>query len=213
MLDKNFSNIQEGLDPTIQEFMEGLSSIPSQSTEQEENESPVTENHKEKKENVVKSNIKKVSPSLKDLTFIRLLDPIHIPSYLVDQIKDRLFDTEKFYQYQKISCISQTAKGPQLNEDNLLYAVTNEKIRQVKGFLWMVIDRLNESIEIRQFSMDKEYWDHGNSEKCLDLLEEKAKKVMKDLHLRRMVWITRNPRFDRKEGYTRKKTFIVTYES
>jgi hypothetical protein len=152
---------------------------------------------------------RKPIPSLKELTFIRLLDPIHIPSYLVEQIKGRLYTVDKFYQHQKMACLLQTQSGPQLNESNLLYAITHEKLRQVKGFAWMIIDPLTNSLQIQSFSMDREYWNKGEA---IELMEKKAKKIMKDLSLSFISWITKNPRFCENKGFKRSKDAIMIFE-
>lgn len=152
---------------------------------------------------------KKPIPSLKELIFVRLIDPIHIPSYLVEQIKDRMYSVDKFYSYQKVACIYQTQSGPHLNPTNFLYAIVNEKLRQVKGFLWMVLDLLTNSLVIQNFSMDKEYWNKGES---IKLLEEKAKMVMKDLDVSRIVWICKNPKFCENRGFKKTKDTVMIYE-
>jgi len=151
----------------------------------------------------------KRSPSLNDLQFIRIFDPIHIPSYLVEQLKDRVFEVDKFYDYQKMFCVLQTSQGTQLNPTNLLYVLINEKLKQVKGFLWMAIDLLTNSLIVNNFSMDKEYWHKGEA---TFLLETKAKKVMKDLSLKRIVWITKTPKFCEARGFKRSKDTVMIYE-
>ncbi len=153
--------------------------------------------------------LKKPIRSLSELVFVRLIDPIHIPSYLVEQIKDRIYSVDKFYSYQKIACIYHTPEGPHLNPTNLLYAIVNEKLRQVKGFLWMVLDLLTNSLVIQNFSMDKEYWNKGES---TYLLESKAKSVMKDLEVSRIVWICKNPKFCENRGFKKTKDIVMIYE-
>jgi len=157
-----------------------------------------------------KNSKKNVSHSLADLTFVRLIDPIHIPSYLVEQIKDRSYPVENFYDYQKICCLTQTDKGPILNPSNLLYAVVHEKLRQVKGFAWLAIDFLNNALLINAFQMDKEYWNKGDA---VTLLDEKAKKIIKDLSLDRIVWITKTPKFCEIKGFKKSKDTVMIYET
>lgn len=146
---------------------------------------------------------------LNELQFVRIFDPIHIPSYLIEQLKDRVFEVEQFYQYQKLFCLLQTAEGPKLNPTNLLYVLINEKLKQVKGFLWMAIDLLTNSLIVNNFSMDKQYWHKGES---ISLLENKAKKVMKELSLKRIVWITKTPKFCEARGFKRSKDTVMIYE-
>ncbi len=190
---------QRELDEEMRKFTEGF----SYQKDAETNQSIKNETKKDDKQG------KKAIPNLKELTFVRLLDPIHIPSYLVEQIKDRLYTVERFYQYQKMACLLQTPNGPNLNESNLLYAITHEKLRQVKGFAWMEIDPLINSLNVKSFSMDGEYW---CKKEAISLLEEKAKKIMKDLSLSQIVWVTKNPRFCENKGFKRSKDAIMIFE-
>lgn len=156
------------------------------------------------------SVVKKRRPSLNDLVFMRIFDPIHIPSYLVEQLKDRLYEVDKFYAYQRIACTFHPPEGGmKLNPTNLLYSLVNEKLKQVKGFLWMVVDILSDSLVIQNFSIDKEYWHKGDS---IALLEEKAKKVRQDLSLKRIVWVTKHPKFCEARGFKRSKDTVMIYE-
>ncbi len=190
------SSLTEDHVEEMQKFMQGFS-FPEEETKEKPN--------KEQKQRVNK----KAAPNLKELAFIRLIDPIHIPSYLVEQINDRLYTVEKFYQHQKMTCLLQAPNGPNLNEANLLYAITHEKLRQVKGFAWMEIDPLDNSLAVKSFSMDREYWNKGEA---ISLLEEKVKKIMKDLSLSRVVWVTKNPRFCENKGFKRSKDAIMIFE-
>jgi len=203
MLDSNLID-----DPEIIKFLSGFSSPKEEVAQNTKAHDKVEsqESQDQKTRNEVK---KKPVPNLKELTFVRLLDPIHIPAYLVDQIKDKFYTVDRFYQYQKMACLLQTPTGPNLNEANLLYAITHEKLRQVKGFAWMEIDPLVNSLMVKSFSMDREYW---NKAEAISLLEEKAKKIMKDLSLSRIVWVTKNPRFCENKGFKRSKDAIMIFE-
>lgn len=152
---------------------------------------------------------RKTPCSLSDLAFVRLIDPIHIPSYLIEQMKDRMFEVENFYAFQSANCLIATDKGPQLNPGNFLFALVHERLRQVKGFLWMTFDMLTNSLLVNSFSMDKEYWNKGEA---MDLLEEKAKKVMRDLKISRIVWITKNSKFCENKGFKKSKESVMIYE-
>lgn len=147
--------------------------------------------------------------SLQDLQFVRIFDPIHIPSYLIEQIKDRNFKSQDFYCYQRLVCLQHTSEGSKLNPTNLLYVLINGKLKQVKGFLWMCIDLLTNSLVVNNFSIDKEYWNKGEATL---LLEEKAKKVMKDLSLKRIIWVTRNSKFCEAQGFKKTKHQVMYYE-
>lgn len=206
MKDSSLNDIlgKEGQDQ-INQFLYGLRPI-EEVADDAKNDNPIEQEAESSK----KIN-KKPPPNIRELSFVRLIDPIHIPSYLVSQIQGRLYDVEKFYQYQKVACLLQTADGPVLNGANMLYAMVHDKLRQVKGFLWMVVDVLTNSLIINNYSVDKEYWNNAQHQ-AVDFLEEKAKKVMKDLSLSRIVWITKNYRFCENRGFKRSKDAIMIYE-
>ncbi|MES2409034.1 MAG: hypothetical protein V4509_01895 [Patescibacteria group bacterium] len=197
------------VDQEIEKFLAGFgaSNIEDDGKDDQRPEEQVN-NHHDHQNNDRNIRTKSI-PDLKDLTFVRLIDPIHIPSYLVKQIKDRLYSVDKFYEYQKIACLYMTNDGLVLNPNNFLYALINEKMRQVKGFVCMAIDTLTNSLVINTISIDKEYWQKGNA---LELINEKANKMMKDLSLSRIVWVTYNSRFCENKGYKRSRESIMTYE-
>ena len=147
--------------------------------------------------------------NLEDLSFVRLIDPVHIPSYLVEQMKTKLFNIEKFYEYLKIISVYQSENGPILNNTSFLYAMTNVKLRQVKGFLYMYLDILNNSLIISLFSIDKEYWNKGEA---VNFMLSYAKQVMKDLSASRIVWSTKNVKTCELLGFTRMRETLMTFE-
>jgi N-acetylglutamate synthase-like GNAT family acetyltransferase len=142
-----------------------------------------------------------------ELAWVRIFDPIHIPLEYVEQIKDRLFTVEKFYQYQREVCIIQKDGHIVLNPTNLLFVLT-DKTNRVKGFCWMLVDPLSDALIINTFSMDKEYWGNG---KAVQLLEEKAKEIQEKASLKRVFWITRCPKHSEKYGFKRSKHVLMEY--
>ena len=97
-----------------------------------------------------------------DLRWVRLFTPIHIPKYLVEQIRDKDYSVEDFYKLQENSCIIMKDDGPSLNPLNHLYVLV-DKENIVKGFLWFTIDVLSKSICIHVCSIDKDYWVKGKA--------------------------------------------------
>lgn len=152
---------------------------------------------------------KKKLVDFRHLVFVRLIDPIHIPKYLIEQIKEREYDVDRFYDYQKIICLQQGKFGMELNPSNFLYAIVNDELKQVKGFLWATLDYLTNSLIINNFSMDREYWNHGEA---IELLEKQGKKLKKDLKLNKVIWITAHPKLCEKRGFKREKDVIMSYE-
>jgi len=152
---------------------------------------------------------KKGFSNLEDLSFVRLIDPVHIPSYLVEQIKSRVFNIEKFYSYLKILCTYRSDSGPILNNTVFLYAITNVKLRQVKGFLFLYLDPLTNSLVISQFSIDKEYWNKGEG---VNFMLSYAKQMMKELSASRIVWLTKNVKTCESLGFTRSRETLMSFE-
>jgi N-acetylglutamate synthase-like GNAT family acetyltransferase len=142
-----------------------------------------------------------------NLTWVRIFDPIHIPRELVDQIKDRMYDVDKFYKYQKEACLSQVGDKIVLNPHNLLFVLIDEN-KLVKGFCWMVVDALDDALVINTFSMNPDYWGNG---KAVKLLEEKAKEIQEGAKLKKIFWITRCPRHSQKFGFKTSKHTLMEY--
>ena len=82
-----------------------------------------------------------------ELRWVRLFSSIHIPKYLVEQVRDRDYTVEDFFKYQEINCTISGNEGTKLNPFNHLYALV-DKENIVKGFLWFVIDALSKDVII-----------------------------------------------------------------
>lgn len=144
---------------------------------------------------------------MSDLKFIRIFDPIHIPNYLIDQIKDKHFDAEKFYKYQQGICTFKENEKIVINPYNLLFvAATPDKI--VKGFVWAVVDVLNSALCINNYSIDRKYWGKGTA---LKLLTEWALEIKNGAKLDRIYWITKNTKYCEKYGFTKSKNVLYEF--
>lgn len=142
-----------------------------------------------------------------NLRFVRIFDPIHIPVELVEQIRDRKFTVERFYEYQKIVCLSTTPEGTFLNPLNLLFVIVNEN-NLVKGFLWAVVSPLSQDLVINTFSMHKDYWCKGEA---VRLVEKKVKEIVKEAKLNNVFWITNYPKHSERFGFKRSKGVLMEY--
>ena len=150
---------------------------------------------------------KNLKTEINELEWVRIFDPYHIPTYLVEQIKERNFPVDRFYKHQKLVCIQEENGKLVLNTLNLLYVLANKQ-KEVKGFFWGIIDPLSNSLVINSFSMDNEYWHEG---KAVRLLEEKAKEIQVGAQLDRIYWITRCPKHSERYGFKRSKNVIMVY--
>lgn len=145
---------------------------------------------------------------MEELTWVRIIDPVHIPDKYIEQIKDRDFPVEKFKKYQQMACVEIKEGQLVINPYNLLFVLV-EKEKQVKGFAWFVVDALCNALVINSFSMDNEYWGNG---KCIKLLEDKAREIKDGAKLDKVYWITRCPKHSEKFGFKRSKHILMEYK-
>lgn len=148
-----------------------------------------------------------MTKELEDLRWIRVFSPVHIPKYLVEQVRDRDYTVENFFKYQEFNCIIEDENGQRLNPLSHLYVLANSE-NMVKGFLWFVVDPLTLDMVINTFSMDKDYWYNGQAMK---MASDHVKKLRKKLKLKKVYWITNYPKHSEKYGFKRSKSIIMEY--
>jgi len=144
---------------------------------------------------------------LDELRWVRLFSPIHIPRYLVEQVRDRDYEVEEFFKYQEINCLVNGKEGPTLNPFNHLYGLVDPD-NIVKGFLWFVIDSLSKEMIINTFSMDKDYWGKGEAVKRLS---DHVKEIMKKLKVKKTYWLTNYPKHSERHGFKRSRSVLMEY--
>src|SRR4051812_17005483 len=106
--------------------------------------------------------------NIEELRWVRIFTPIHIPKYLIEQIKDRDWSVEDYVKYHEINCLNEGPSGQALNPFHHLYVLVNED-NITKGFLWFTVEPLSKAIHIQNYSIDKEYWGKGKAvEKLAD---------------------------------------------
>lgn len=145
---------------------------------------------------------------IEDLRWVRVFTPVHIPTYLVDQVRDRDFTVDDFYKYQEQSCLRMTKEGPSLNPFNHLYVLANSE-NITKGFLWFTIDALSKDICIHTFSMDKEYWLKG---KAVEKLASFIKDIRRKASLNKVYWVTNYEKHSMRHGFKRSKSILMEYD-
>lgn len=145
---------------------------------------------------------------IEELSWVRIIDPYLIPTYLVEQIKERMFTVEKFYKYQEMICTKRENGNLIINPLNLLFVLA-DKDMVIKGFFWGVVDALANALVINSFSMDKEFWGEG---KAVRLLQEKAREIKDGAQLDKVYWVTRCPKHSEKYGFKRSKHQLMEYK-
>ena len=150
----------------------------------------------------------KEKTKIDDLKWIRVFTPSHIPTYLVEQIRDRDFTIEDFYKYHEVNCTVPSPDGNvKLNPFSHLYVLANEE-NQVKGMLWFCVDPLAKDLIIQTFSMDKEYWMKGIAVKKL---AKHIKEIRKKGNLNKIYWVTNYPKHSERNGFKRAKAVLMEY--
>ena len=143
-----------------------------------------------------------------DLRWTRVFTPIHIPKYLVEQVRDRDFSIEDFYKYQELNCTSFKDEEMKLNPFSHLYVLVNTE-NVVKGFLWFVVDPLAKDLIIQTFSVDKEYWFKG---KAVSKLAKHIKDIRRKGQLNKIYWVTNYPKHSERYGFKRSKGVLMEYQ-
>ena len=142
------------------------------------------------------------------LRWVRIFTPSHIPSYLVEQIRDRDYSVESFYQYHEINCLCPSADNEfRLNPFSHLYILIDEK-SSPKGLLWLSVDPLTKDLIIQTYSIDKQYWGKGLAVKKL---AEHVRDIRRKAHLNKIYWITNYPKHSEKNGFKRSKSVLMEY--
>lgn len=148
-----------------------------------------------------------MSGNMDELRWIRVFSPLHIPKYLVENVRDKDFTVDEFYKYQEINCLRETEEGPTLNPFSHLY-VLSDKDYVVKGFLWFVVDPLTKDLVIQNYSVDPEYWYHG---KAVEKLSKFIKDIVKKANLKKVYWVTKFPKHSKRYGFKESEHILMEY--
>jgi len=145
---------------------------------------------------------------IEDLRWIRVMSPELIPTYLIEQVRDRDYSVEEFFKYHKVNCMQRTEKGFVLNPFSHLYVLADEE-NQVKGVLWFCVDPLSKDLIIQTFSMDKEYWYKG---KAVRELTKHIKYIKHKANLNKIYWITNYEKHSMRYGFRQSKSILMEYD-
>lgn len=131
------------------------------------------------------------------LTFIPVNDPLLIPEYLVEQIKGREFEVDKFYQLMPIM----------MRNPFLIFGVFVNKKEEVRGFILGVSSPLDMWLHINMLSIDKEYQRKGIIRECLGILH----KVVTGNGLKGIKMTSTRPSSFLNEGFKKSKSIEMRY--
>lgn len=141
----------------------------------------------------------KKETSLKDLKWVKLLNPLLLPIYLIEEVKGRTFSAEDLIKYLDFN---------RSNPAVLVYVLITKK-NEIKGYLWAEMNTLDESIFINTFSIDKAYWHKGGA---INIAIELIKELKNKVEATRVYWMTTNSRFFMKKGFKPSKMVLMEYK-
>jgi len=148
-----------------------------------------------------------LSKDIKDLRWIRIFTPSHIPKYLIEQINDPDWSVEDYVKYHETNCLQTGGDGLQLNPFSHLYVLVDEA-NVTKGFLWFTVESLTKSIFIQNYSVDRAYWGKG---RAIRKLIDHIKSIQKKAGLNKVFWLTNRPKNSQRYGFTASKYVLMEY--
>ena len=138
---------------------------------------------------------------------VRIDSPDYIPVELIDQIKDRYYETDSWYKYLRVICMKLTPEGLAYNPFCYLYAVADGDT--VVGVLWYELSLLDVAIRIQTFSMHRDFWGRGQAVKLLsDFIQEQMKKA----GVKKCYWSTKYPKHSEKYGFKRSRNVLMEFK-
>lgn len=144
---------------------------------------------------------------ISELKWTRVFTPVHIPKYLVEQVRHREYEVEDFYTYHEGTCTQEGENGFILNPFSHLYVLRTED-NEVKGFLWLCVDPLTKNILVQTYSIDKSYWNKGQAVKKL---ADFVKEIKRKGKLKKVYWLTNYPKHSMRYGYKRSQWILMEY--
>lgn len=131
-----------------------------------------------------------------NLKFVPLHEPKLLPRKYVEQIKNRDWEVDTFYEY------NEHLKG---NPTNLLFAAVNDD-SIIKGFLWMVFDPFTKCLVVSNYSIDTDLQGGGAA---IRFVRGFVRKVLRDLQIEKAVWLTDRPKAFERYGFKRSKNVLM----
>lgn len=132
---------------------------------------------------------------MRDLTIIPLPDARLVPKFLVEQVKDREWSVQEWYDYQQAD----------KSEANLLLGVINQD-HAVVGFIWMTLDGFSKWVFINTLSVSPAY---QGKRKLIKFVHRYIRDLAKRLEMTRVIWVTDRPRALEKYGYSRSDSVLM----
>jgi len=131
------------------------------------------------------------------LKFIRIFDFNLIPPSLVDQVKPKEYETERLFQL-----------GPHLvSSPFTLLFVLADKDHVIQGFLWAMLNALDQNLYGQVLSVSREYQDLKGT-----LLKQAVNHLVslkKQIPFRKLYWITTRSEAFEKHGFKKSDRIMM----
>lgn len=151
---------------------------------------------------------KETNKDFEKIKFIRVFTPVHVPKYLIEQIKHRKFKVDDWYAHQESICTYFENGQAKVNPSNLLFVIPDEDLKVV-GVLHCNISDVEKALIVQTFSVHKDYWSRG---KAVQLLAKKCKELAKEKCLERVYWVTNYPKHSEYHGFKKSKSVLMEYD-
>ena len=111
----------------------------------------------------------------KELSIIPVPYPRLIPKYLLDQVKDRTWTTEAWYDHQT----------ELIGVDSNIVLAFIDRNHEIKGFIWLTIDNFDGYVYINTLSVDPQY---QRKSKLINFVTRYIRELAKALGIERVLW-------------------------
>ena len=132
------------------------------------------------------------------MKFERCVNANFIPRHLLEQLPDKRFDPDAFYEFMTIALQSPT---------QILYLLMTEE-NVIQGFLWCEINILERVLFVNTLSVDKTLWKNGEMVK---LSVAFLKELFNSLGLKKALWLTDRPAMFEKLGFKKSEEILLEY--
>lgn len=133
------------------------------------------------------------------IKIIPIPDPRLVPRYLIDQIKEKTWDTDEWYEFNL-----QQIRNP----DNLILGLVDET-NLVKGIVWISVDKFNKYVFVNNLSLDKKL---QFDKKLFEDIHRYLNSLSVKLNLKTVYWITKRPKAFEAKGYKRSEYVLLEGE-
>ena len=133
---------------------------------------------------------------MNDVKFVRITTPDLIPVQYIEQIKERDYPVERFYDYNRLI---------ETDPLNYLFAITDSK-NAVKGVLWASIDLFYNVFYVNILSVDKSLQKDNIIDKAVEVLKKRAKHLKLD---NKLIWATKRWKAFEGKGFKQSEVKIM----